>query len=84
MDVMATIQRMPTNSTHPLEASDPIPLAPKSRKTYCPAIWARLAMTRMSAAMIPHPPSQPVFGPNARAAQVNVVPQSGSALFISL
>ena len=27
---------------------------------------------------------QPVFGPNARVAQVNVVPQSGSALFSSL
>ena len=59
-------------------------LSPKSRKTYCPAIWARLAMTRMSAATIPHPPNQPVFGPKARAPQVNVVPQSGSALFSAL
>ena len=41
-------------------------------------------MTRMSAATMPQPPAQPVFGPNARVAQVNVVPQSGSALFISL
>ena len=36
-----------------------------------------------SAAMIPQPPSQPVRVPNARAAQVKVVPQSGSALFSS-
>src|SRR3954447_4991964 len=36
-----------------------------------------------SAAMIPHPPSHPVTGPNARVAQVNVVPQSGSARFSS-
>ena len=41
-------------------------------------------MTRMSAATIAQPPAQPVRGPNARAAQVNVVPQSGSALFSSL
>ncbi len=41
-------------------------------------------MTRTSAATIAQPPAQPVFGPNARVAQVNVVPQSGSALFISL
>ncbi len=31
--------------------------------------------------MMPHPPSQPVFGPNAFVAQVKVVPQSGSRLF---
>jgi hypothetical protein len=41
-------------------------------------------MTRTSAAMIPQPPAHPVLGPNARVAQVNVVPQSGSALFSSL
>ncbi len=41
-------------------------------------------MTRMSAAMMAQPPAQPVLGPNARVAQVNVVPQSGSALFSSL
>ena len=34
--------------------------------------------------MIPQPPIQPVAGPNARAAQVNVVPQSGSAWFMYL
>src|SRR3954451_15836824 len=40
-------------------------------------------MTMMSAAMIPQPPIHPVRGPKARAAQVNVVPQSGSRLFSS-
>ena len=41
-------------------------------------------MTSTSATMMPQPPAQPVLGPNARVAQVKVVPQSGSALFISL
>ena len=36
-----------------------------------------------SAAMIPQPPIHPVLVPNARAAQVKVVPQSGSALLSS-
>ncbi len=81
---MDTIHRIPTRSTHPLSALCPIPFAPKSRNTYWPAIWARLAITRMSAAMIPHPPSHPVLGPKARVAHVKVVPQSGSALFIAL
>ena len=36
-------------------------------------------MTMMSAATIAQPPIQPVCGPNARVAQVKVVPQSGSA-----
>ena len=40
-------------------------------------------MTMMSATMIPQPPIQPALGPKARAAQVKVVPQSGSALFSS-
>lgn len=40
-------------------------------------------MTMTSAAMMPQPPSQPISGPKARDAQVNVVPQSGSALFNS-
>src|SRR5262249_36972527 len=61
-----------------------MPLALNSRNPYWPATWARLAMTRTSAAMIPQPPAQPVLGLNARVAQVNVVPQSGSALFSSL
>src|ERR1700704_5195919 len=41
-------------------------------------------MTRMSAATVAQPPAQPVDGPNARVPQMNVVPQSGSALFSSL
>ena len=84
MRVMTTIQAMPTRSTQPLAGSEPMPLALKRRKTYWPAIWARLAITSTSAAMIAQPPIHPVFGPNARTPQVNVVPQSGSALFISL
>ncbi len=61
-----------------------MPLALNSKKTYCPATWARLAITSTSAATIAQPFAQPVFGPNARVAQVNVVPQSGSALLSSL
>ena len=57
--------------------------APTSSRKYRPAIWARLAITMTSAAMSPQPPIQPARGPNARAVQVNVVPQSGSALFSS-
>src|ERR1700734_4207836 len=77
---------MPASSTQPPEGLPPIELfGPWTRKnTYCPATWARLAMTRTSAARTPQPPAQPVLGPNARAAQMNVVPQSGSALFSSL
>ena len=59
------------------------PSSPTNVNVYAPAICARFAMTITSAAMIPHPPSQPVIGPNARVAQVNVVPQSGSARFSS-
>ena len=40
-------------------------------------------MTMTSAAMMPQPPIQPTSGPNARDAQVKVVPQSGSALLSS-
>src|SRR5580658_1998617 len=57
--------------------------APTTIRAYRPAIWDRLAITMTSAAMIPQPPIQPVRGPNARAAQVKVMPQSGSALFSS-
>ena len=74
----------PTSSTHPLAGLVPMPFAPNSRNTYWPATCARLAMTRTSAATMPQPPAQPIFGPNARAAHVKVVPQSGSALFSSL
>ena len=78
------IQAMPTSSTQTLAALLPMLGVLNRSKTYWPAIWARLAMTMTSAAMMPQPPHQPVFGPKARVAQVNVVPQSGSALFISL
>jgi len=81
---MATMNSTPTKRTHGLVAFCPMPLALNRRKTYCPVTWARLAMTRTSEAMIPHPPSQPVVGPKVRVPQVNVVPQSGSALFSSL
>ncbi len=84
MAVMITIHRIPTSRTQLLDGFDPMPLAPKNKKTYCPAIWARLAITRMSAATIPHPPNHPDRGPKARVVQVKVVPQSGSALFNSL
>ena len=84
MAVIATIHKTPTRSTHPLSALCPMALALKSRNTYWPAIWARLAITRMSAAMIPQPPSHPVLGPKARAPQVKIVPQSGSALLRAL
>ena len=57
--------------------------APTSSRKYRPAIWDRLAITMMSAAMIPQPPIHPARGPKARAVQVKVVPQSGSALFSS-
>ena len=57
--------------------------APNKVNEYEPAIWARLAITITSAAMMPQPPIHPTSGPNARDAQVNVVPQSGSALLSS-
>src|SRR6516162_10456186 len=80
------IQKTPTSSTQPPEALAPIVLSgPWNRKNaYCPATWARLPMTRMSAATVAQPPAQPIDGPNARVDQMNVVPQSGSALFSSL
>ena len=60
-----------------------MPFALNSSKTYWPAIWARLAITRMSAAMMPQPPIHPTCGLKALVPHVKVVPQSGSALFIS-
>ena len=36
-------------------------------------------MTRISVARMTQPPIQPLYGPMARVAQENVVPQSGSA-----
>src|SRR6202000_2063046 len=86
MYVIATIQRIPTSSTQPPEALAPIELfGPWNRKNrYWPATWARLPLTRMSAARVAQPPAQPTDGPNALVPQINVVPQSGSALFSSL
>jgi hypothetical protein len=57
------------------------PSALNSRKVYLPAIRARLAMTMMSATIMPQPPIQPACGPMARVTQAKVVPQSGSARF---
>src|SRR5215467_1466318 len=84
MIVIRMIQVTPASSTQPLLALLPMPLALNSKNTYWPATCARLAMTSTSAATMAHPPAQPVLGPNARVAHVNVVPQSGSALFSSL
>ena len=61
-----------------------MPSSLASVKEYDPAIWARFAITMMSAMMMPQPPIHPTMGPNARVAQVKVVPQSGSASFSSL
>jgi hypothetical protein len=55
---------------------------PNRRKKYCPATWARLAITIASAAMMIHPVMNPVCGPRARVTQLKEVPQSGSALFM--
>src|SRR3712207_6244378 len=54
---------------------------PISLNEYWPAIWARFAITTTSAATITQPVIQPVCGPKARATQVKLVPQSGSASF---
>ncbi len=53
------------------------------RQKYSPPIWARLASTTMPATATPQPPIHPTRGPNALVAQVNVVPQSGTARFSS-
>ena len=74
----------PASSTCHAVGLEPMLGVLNSRNTYWPATWARLAMTSTSAATMAQPPAQPVFGPNALVAQVNVVPQSGSALFSSL
>src|SRR6266702_6906 len=84
MAVIRTIQMMPPSSTQPLVALLPMPPALNRKNTYWLATWARLAMTSTSAATMAQPPAQPVLGPNALVAHVNVVPQSGSALFSSL
>ena len=52
---------------------------PMSSQKYLPAIWARFASTMIPATATPQPPIHPVRGPKAFAAQVKVVPQSGTA-----
>ena len=56
--------------------------APTSRKLYSPAICDRFAITMIWAISAAQPPSQPAHGPNAFVVHENVVPQSGSALFM--
>src|SRR5580693_6429653 len=63
---------MPTSSTCHAVALLPMLDVPNSRNMYCPATWARLAMTRTSAATIAQPPAQPVLGPNARVGLVHL------------
>ena len=54
-----------------------------SRNRKSTAMPARFDSTRIVAAMRPQPASQPTHGPNARAAQVNEVPESGMRLLSS-
>ncbi len=77
MYVITAIQMTPITVTANVEGL----LMPKRRNEYRPAIWARFAMTMMSATTIAQPVIQPVFGPNARVAHEKLVPASGSALF---
>jgi len=72
------IHTTPTSSTQTAGRVRADALGVEQEEHYCPATWARLAMTSTSAAMIPQPPAHPVRA-EARVAQVNVVPQSGSA-----
>ncbi len=85
---MSAIQSRPTIvDAQTLFARSPTagsPKPPMKVKLYWPAMYARFAITMMSAMMMPQPPIQPVIAPNARVAQRNVVPQSGSASFSSL
>ena len=74
-----TIHTTPAKVVQKVDSSSPS--HPNNWNVYAPAICARFAMTMTSAAMMPHPPSHPTRGPNARVAQVKVVPQSGSARF---
>ena len=76
---MTAMKMQPRKVTQ--KTSSASPSAPNSRKVYLPAIWARLAMTMMSATMMPQPPIQPACGPMALVTQAKVVPQSGSARF---
>src|ERR687886_2254791 len=78
--VITAIQATPIAVTAAVDGSS----TPNSRKVYRPAICARLAMTMMSATTIAQPETQPGTGPNARVTHENVVPASGSALFMYL
>ncbi len=78
--VMTMIQTTPTAVTAATDAA--ADSQPKSLKEYRPAIWARFAMTTMSATMIAHPPIHPAHGPIALVTHANVVPQSGSVRFM--
>src|SRR5579862_9911458 len=85
MYVSTTIQTIPVSNTHTLVGFWPMLLIPNSKNRYCPAICACEAIASRSAAIVPQPPAnQPIRGPSARDAQVKLVPQSGSTLFISL
>lgn len=55
----------------------------RRRKRKSTATAARLDSTRTVAATSPQPPIQPSQGPNALVAHVNVVPESGIAVFSS-
>src|SRR2546421_11473957 len=80
--VMARIQAQPSAVTaHVLAARSD---SPNRSNVYCPAIWARLAITMTSAATMTQPVSQPVCRPNVRATQVKLVPQSGSTSLSAL
>src|SRR3954471_13194091 len=80
MYVMTAIQTTPITVTAKVDGSS----TPNRRNEYRPAIWARFAMTMMSATTIAQPETQPAPGPNARVTHENVVPASGSALFMYL
>ena len=56
--------------------------APTSRKLYSPAICDRLAITMICGDQSRPAPEPAAHGPNAFVVQENVVPQSGSALFM--
>src|SRR6478672_11600249 len=62
MYVITAIQMTPITVTATVEGLS----MPKSRNEYRPAIWARFAMTMISATTIAQPVIQPVLGPNAR------------------
>src|SRR5450759_35208 len=80
IQVVMAMKSTPTAVTANVELAAEV--QPNSRKKYCPATWARLAITIASAAMMTQPVMKPVWGPKARVTQLKEVPQSGSALFM--